>query len=188
MDERVEAIVEKLIEKSEKGEIEWRESGSHSYEARISDCTVAVRADYPHVRYVFELRSDKAGSMACLRAGDNKRYFDLLRALHNAAKESHEKEIDKALKSLAESLVESEVEDPARTAILNKEIRDTNLSCRATWALRYSGGLKTVRDITALPDATELLKFRNIGRITAREIEGFLSEHGLSFGMTLTTK
>jgi hypothetical protein len=187
MDEQVKAIIKKLIEKSEKGEIGWRESGHCVFKARISDCTVTTCMDYPDCLYAFEIHGDKAGLIACLCACGSKDWSGLPRLLYCAAQEAHERDVDEALKSLAESLVEAEVEDPALTAILDRGVRSLGLSCRAVNGL-ICGDLDTVRDIVSLTSAKELLRIRGLGSASIREIENFLSESGLSFGMKLTTK
>jgi hypothetical protein len=196
MDEQVKTIAKKLIEKSEKGEIGWkkRRCDGGVFEVRILDFTVTVSASNGKnsLECEMEIHSDNAGSLKYLRAGANeKECFDLLYILYDAAWRSHRRGIHETLKSLAESLaeslVEAEVEDPALTAILDRGVRSMGLSIRAVNGL-ICGGLDTVRDIVSLTSAKELLRIRDLGSVSIREIENFLSESGLSFGMKLTTK
>ncbi|MDR1338580.1 MAG: hypothetical protein LBK58_00730 [Prevotellaceae bacterium] len=179
MDEQLKTIVENLIEKTGKGEIEWTGNAGANIIARISDYTIVFSIDiFPH--YTLGIHS-KAGMMKLLCAKDEE-WADLLHTLYSVVQEYHQRIADKALKSLAELLARPVIETPTLTAILNKEIRFTTLSCRAINGLT-GGGIETVRDIVSLSDAKGLLKFRNLGFITIREVEDFISGNGLSFGM-----
>jgi hypothetical protein len=181
MDEQLKAIVENLIEKTGKGEIEWRGNGFSNFVARISDYTVDLSLEVLSSGHSLKIHSDRAGLLKRIRSSDEE-WTDLIRALLCAAEAYHQRIADKALKSLAELLAEPAVEDPALTAILDRDIWSLGLSTHTRNGLT-GAGIKTVRDIVSLPDAKKPLEFRNLGRVSAREIETFLSENGLSFGM-----
>jgi DNA-directed RNA polymerase alpha subunit len=73
-------------------------------------------------------------------------------------------------------------EDHPQSAILNTEIRETDLTTRIKYALS-SIDAKTVRDMVNIPDAKELLRCRSVGHKSISQAEAWLESHGLSFGM-----
>jgi hypothetical protein len=72
-----------------------------------------------------------------------------------------------------------------RSAILNTKIRDIPDSVMPTRIKQgfACASIEIVRDIVNLPDAKELLKYRNIGYKSISQVESFLGSYGLSFGM-----
>ncbi|MDR1339999.1 MAG: hypothetical protein LBK58_08120 [Prevotellaceae bacterium] len=72
-----------------------------------------------------------------------------------------------------------------QSAILNTKIRDIPDSIMPTRIKqRFAcANIEIIRDIVNLPDAKELLKYRNIGYKSISQVESFLESCGLSFGM-----
>ena len=69
-------------------------------------------------------------------------------------------------------------------SVLSKNIKEiSELSVRAVHCLRQID-IITVSDLVA-HTKQDLLKVRNLGRVTVQEIESFLDKHGLYLGMYL---
>jgi DNA-directed RNA polymerase subunit alpha len=84
-----------------------------------------------------------------------------------------------------EEEVEEEVdEDHVRTRrILDKSVEELELSVRSSNCLR-AAEIKSIGDLVQKSEA-EMLKYRNFGRKSLKEIQDILGEMGLSFGMDL---
>jgi DNA-directed RNA polymerase subunit alpha len=68
-----------------------------------------------------------------------------------------------------------------KETFLNQKLHEQELSVRALVCLR-AAGIVTVRDLVRLQRA-DCLKYRNFGKRTLAELDDFLSEHGLTWGM-----
>jgi DNA-directed RNA polymerase subunit alpha len=68
--------------------------------------------------------------------------------------------------------------------LLDKSVEELELSVRSSNCLR-AAEIKTLRDLVQKTEG-EMLKFRNFGRKSLKEIQDILSEEGLSFGMDIT--
>lgn len=66
-------------------------------------------------------------------------------------------------------------------AILDAKLEDQDFSIRTLNVLRYAE-LVTVRDLVRYKRA-DLLKFRNFGKVSLRDIDQWLEKHDLHFGM-----
>jgi DNA-directed RNA polymerase subunit alpha len=84
-----------------------------------------------------------------------------------------------------EEEVEEEVdEDIMRVrGLLEKSVEELELSVRSSNCLR-AAEIKTIGDLVQKSEA-EMLKYRNFGRKSLKEIQDILSEMGLSFGMSV---
>jgi DNA-directed RNA polymerase subunit alpha len=84
-----------------------------------------------------------------------------------------------------EEEVEEEVdEDHVRTRrVLDKSVEELELSVRSSNCLR-AAEIKSIGDLVQKSEA-EMLKYRNFGRKSLKEIQDILGEMGLSFGMDL---
>ena len=90
----------------------------------------------------------------------------------------------KALLEKAEK--EARAEDEAspkdeKDELLDMKVEECGFCIRTTKTLQHND-IKTVRDIVRL-NKTDLLKFHNAGRKTLTEIDDFLYEKGLGWGM-----
>jgi DNA-directed RNA polymerase subunit alpha len=85
-----------------------------------------------------------------------------------------------------EEEVEDEVdEDHARTRrVLERSVDELELSVRSSNCLR-AAEIRSIGDLVQKSEA-EMLKYRNFGRKSLKEIQDILSEMGLSFGMDLS--
>jgi DNA-directed RNA polymerase subunit alpha len=85
-----------------------------------------------------------------------------------------------------EEEVEEEVdEDSQRTRkMLDKSVEELELSVRSSNCLR-AAEIKTIGDLVQKSEA-EMLKYRNFGRKSLKEIQDILGEMGLSFGMDMS--
>jgi len=80
---------------------------------------------------------------------------------------------------------ESVDEDGARLGkLLEKSVDELELSVRSSNCLR-AAEIKTIADLVT-KDESEMLKFRNFGRKSLKEIQDILGEMGLSFGMDIS--
>lgn len=77
--------------------------------------------------------------------------------------------------------LKGEKPDEQQSDLLNKKVTDLNLSVR-TINICLSNGLNTVRDICRIAK-TDWLKFRNGGKMSLSEIDDFLKDNGLTWGM-----
>ena len=68
-----------------------------------------------------------------------------------------------------------------KETLLNQKWNEQELSVRALACLR-AAGIVTIRDLVRLQMAY-LLKYRNFGKRTLAELDDFLSDHGLTWGM-----
>jgi len=91
--------------------------------------------------------------------------------------------LDESLESSAEGASE-----PARVGALNehldKSVEELELSVRSSNCLR-AAEIKTIGDLVRKSEA-EMLKFRNFGRKSLKEIQDILGEMGLHFGMDIS--
>jgi DNA-directed RNA polymerase subunit alpha len=67
---------------------------------------------------------------------------------------------------------------------LEKSVEELELSVRSSNCLR-AAEIKTIGDLVQKTES-EMLKFRNFGRKSLKEIQDLLAEMGLSFGMDVT--
>jgi len=67
---------------------------------------------------------------------------------------------------------------------LNKNVEELELSVRSSNCLR-AAEIKSIGDLVQKSES-EMLKFRNFGRKSLKEIQDLLAESGLSFGMDVT--
>jgi len=74
-----------------------------------------------------------------------------------------------------------EDEDIKKISILNNKLRDYDLSVRALTCLYY-GDVHTVGELVRL-DRKDLLRFRNFGKKTLKELDDLVDSLGLEFGM-----
>jgi DNA-directed RNA polymerase subunit alpha len=80
-----------------------------------------------------------------------------------------------------------EEEDPQIASIrrqLDKSVEELELSVRSSNCLR-AAEIKTIGDLVQKTES-EMLKYRNFGRKSLKEIQDLLAEMGLSFGMDVT--
>jgi DNA-directed RNA polymerase subunit alpha len=85
-----------------------------------------------------------------------------------------------------EQEVEEEVDEEImriRTT-LNKQVDELELSVRSSNCLR-AAEIKTIGDLVQKTE-TEMLKYRNFGRKSLKEIQDILSDMGMHFGMDVT--
>jgi DNA-directed RNA polymerase subunit alpha len=68
---------------------------------------------------------------------------------------------------------------------LDKSVEELELSVRSSNCLR-AAEIKTIGELVQKPEA-EMLKFRNFGRKSLKEIQDILAEMGLHFGMDVST-
>jgi DNA-directed RNA polymerase subunit alpha len=68
--------------------------------------------------------------------------------------------------------------------LLNKSVEEMELSVRSANCLR-AADIRTIGDLVQKPEAM-MLKYRNFGRKSLKEISDILSEMGLGFGMDVT--
>ena len=85
-----------------------------------------------------------------------------------------------------EEEVEEEVdEDTVRIrTLLEKSVEELELSVRSSNCLR-AAEIKTIGDLVQKSES-EMLKYRNFGRKSLKEIQDILGEMGLSFGMNVS--
>jgi DNA-directed RNA polymerase subunit alpha len=89
-----------------------------------------------------------------------------------------------------EEPIEEEVEEEVDEQVmrirktLDKSVEELELSVRSSNCLR-AAEIKTIGDLVQKSEA-EMLKFRNFGRKSLKEIQDILGEMGLSFGMDVT--
>lgn len=74
-----------------------------------------------------------------------------------------------------------EQQDGPQSDLLDKKVTELNLSVRTT-NICLSNGLNTVRDICRLAK-TDWLKFRNGGKRSLGDVNDFLKDNGLDWGM-----
>ncbi len=98
-------------------------------------------------------------------------------------------ELAEPKRELTNTAISTEVSTEASVAlnapanlIFNRSIRECGLSVRAMNCLKIVG-IDTVGDLVQW-NRSDLLKLRNFGIKTLKEIECFLVDHGLRFGMT----
>lgn len=72
---------------------------------------------------------------------------------------------------------------PEMEALLNAKTEELNLTVR-TLNLLKANGIETVRDLCRLKK-TDWLKFRNGGKKSLTELDDFLTDHGLTWGMNV---
>lgn len=72
-------------------------------------------------------------------------------------------------------------EDVGKCEFLFRELREFDLTTRTLHGL-MGGNIETVGDMVSLT-GRELLKLRNFGKKSLREVEDFVEDHGLSLGM-----
>jgi DNA-directed RNA polymerase subunit alpha len=82
--------------------------------------------------------------------------------------------------------VEEEVDEELMRVrkLLDKSVEELELSVRSSNCLR-AAEIKTIGDLVQKSEA-EMLKFRNFGRKSLKEIQDILGEMGLSFGMDIS--
>lgn len=80
-----------------------------------------------------------------------------------------------------DSLPQEENQAEQQSELLDKKVTELNLSVRTT-NICLSNGLNTVRDICRI-SKTDWLKFRNGGHKSLSEIDTFLKDNGLDWGM-----
>ena len=68
--------------------------------------------------------------------------------------------------------------------LLEKSVDELELSVRSSNCLR-AAEIKNIRDLVQKSEP-EMLKYRNFGRKSLKEIQDILSEMGLHFGMDIT--
>ncbi len=85
-----------------------------------------------------------------------------------------------------EEEVEEEVDEEVVRVrkLLDKSVEELELSVRSSNCLR-AAEIKTIGDLVRKSEA-EMLKFRNFGRKSLKEIQDILGEMGLHFGMDIT--
>ena len=71
----------------------------------------------------------------------------------------------------------------SKSISLNEKLTEVDLSVRVINSLR-GADIYTIRDLVPYKKL-ELLRFRNLGMKSLREIEDFYDEYGLSFGMNI---
>jgi DNA-directed RNA polymerase alpha subunit len=71
----------------------------------------------------------------------------------------------------------------AQSELLDKKVTELNLSVRTT-NICLSNGLNTVRDICRI-SRTDWMKFRHGGHKSMREIDDYLKDNGLDWGMNV---
>ena len=72
---------------------------------------------------------------------------------------------------------------PEMEALLNAKTEELNLTVR-TLNLLQANGIETVRDLCRLK-RTDWLKFRNGGKKSLTELDDFLTDHSLTWGMNV---
>ena len=72
---------------------------------------------------------------------------------------------------------------PEMEALLNAKTEELNLTVR-TLNLLKANGIETVRDLCRLKK-TDWLKFRNGGKKSLTELDDFLTDHNLTWGMNV---
>jgi DNA-directed RNA polymerase subunit alpha len=83
--------------------------------------------------------------------------------------------------------VEEEEEDKEKArirALLEKSVEEMELSVRSANCLR-AAEIKSIADLVVKPESA-MLKYRNFGRKSLKEISDILGEMGLSFGMDIS--
>jgi len=87
-----------------------------------------------------------------------------------------------------EPIIEGEEEEDPQLALarrqLEKSVEELELSVRSSNCLR-AAEIKTIGDLVVKSES-EMLKYRNFGRKSLKEIQDLLAEMGLSFGMDLS--
>jgi DNA-directed RNA polymerase subunit alpha len=68
--------------------------------------------------------------------------------------------------------------------LLDKSVEELELSVRSSNCLR-AAEIKSIGDLVQKSEA-EMLKFRNFGRKSLKEIQDILGEMGLAFGMDIS--
>ena len=72
---------------------------------------------------------------------------------------------------------------PEMEALLSRKTEELDLTVR-TLNLLKANGIDTIRDLCRLT-ATDWLKFRNSGKKSLTELDEFLTDHGLTWGMNV---
>jgi DNA-directed RNA polymerase subunit alpha len=87
-----------------------------------------------------------------------------------------------------EPVIEGEEEEDPQIVLtrrqLEKNVEELELSVRSSNCLR-AAEIKTIGDLVQKSES-EMLKYRNFGRKSLKEIQDLLAETGLSFGMDVT--
>ena len=85
-----------------------------------------------------------------------------------------------------EEEVEEEVDEEVMRVrkLLDKSVDELELSVRSSNCLR-AAEIKTIADLVQKSEP-EMLKYRNFGRKSLKEIQDILGEMGLAFGMDIT--
>jgi hypothetical protein len=102
-------------------------------------------------------------------------------------------QIDNALGGVYEMTMNKKKEDeddgtreqmsPEMEALLSRKTEELDLTVR-TLNLLKANGIDTIRDLCRLT-ATDWLKFRNSGKKSLTELDEFLTDHGLTWGMNV---
>jgi DNA-directed RNA polymerase subunit alpha len=77
----------------------------------------------------------------------------------------------------------SEQLSPEKKALLNQKVEELDLSVNTRNLLR-ANGIDTILDLCRLKK-TDWLKFRNAGRKSLIELDDFLTDHNLTWGMNV---
>jgi DNA-directed RNA polymerase subunit alpha len=85
---------------------------------------------------------------------------------------------------ISEEEVEEDAEKQRIRDLLMKSVEEMELSVRSANCLR-AADIKTIGDLVQKPESM-MLKYRNFGRKSLKEISDILSEMGLGFGMDVT--
>jgi DNA-directed RNA polymerase alpha subunit len=169
----ISELIQGLIKKTEEGQIGWRKSCIDEVCREEGGLYIYLGQSYnrrsEEYDYSFKIKESRtaASSLLYIITMFCKEYQDELHTLYTIASRCNE---------LPD-------EDPALTAILDTSLKGIGLSVRAINALWYYCDARTIRDVVAIPRAEELRKIRGVGRVTIQEIEDFLAQRNLSFGM-----
>ena len=89
----------------------------------------------------------------------------------------------KELRGTFDGLAGVTIQKPIKDDLLNRKLTDFPLSVRSLNCLK-ANDINTVRDLVKL-NKTDWLKFRTSGKKSLNELDDFITEHGLSWGMNV---
>ena len=89
----------------------------------------------------------------------------------------------KELRGTSDGLAGVTIQKPIKDDLLNRKLTDFPLSVRSLNCLK-ANDINTVRDLVKL-NKTDWLKFRSSGKKSLNELDDFITEHGLSWGMNV---
>lgn len=89
----------------------------------------------------------------------------------------------KELQGTSDGLAGVTIQKPIKDDLLSRKLTDFPLSVRSLNCLK-ANDINTVRDLVKL-NKTDWLKFRTSGKKSLNELDDFITEHGLSWGMNV---